>query len=141
MHGVVVCGYFRRSRTYLSTVLIEELEDEKDVGDSTKPTTSEVVRVVTGYIVTIVASVLLFLLIRSRGEGLIAQGASGFGSAAAAEIHIVTFAHVLLALLVVLAASRLSGALFRFMHQPSVIGEICAGILLGPSLFGRLTPE
>jgi Kef-type K+ transport system membrane component KefB len=49
--------------------------------------------------------------------------------------------HVLLALIVVIAASRLLGALFHYVHQPRVIGEVIAGIVLGPSLLGRLAPS
>jgi Kef-type K+ transport system membrane component KefB len=48
--------------------------------------------------------------------------------------------HVLLALVVIVAASRLLGALFHFLHQPRVIGEVIAGIVLGPSLLGRVAP-
>jgi len=45
---------------------------------------------------------------------------------------------VLLALAVVLALGRLVGALFARIGQPIVIGEILAGIALGPSLLGLL---
>ncbi len=48
--------------------------------------------------------------------------------------------HVLLALAVVLAAARLLGGLFRRLGQAPVIGEVVVGILLGPSLLGRLAP-
>lgn len=47
----------------------------------------------------------------------------------------------LLELLVVLAAAKLAGALVRRIGQPAVIGEMLAGILLGPSLFGDLWPQ
>ena len=50
-------------------------------------------------------------------------------------------AHLLLALVVVLAASRIVGAVFVALRQPRVIGEMLAGILLGPSLLGRLAPQ
>jgi Kef-type K+ transport system membrane component KefB len=40
----------------------------------------------------------------------------------------------------IIAAARLSGNLFRRMGQPSVCGEIAAGLILGPSLFGRFFP-
>jgi len=46
-----------------------------------------------------------------------------------------------LQLLVIIAASRLLGGLFSKWGQPSVIGEMTAGILLGPSLFGMLSPD
>jgi Kef-type K+ transport system membrane component KefB len=40
---------------------------------------------------------------------------------------------------VILGAARLAAAAFRFAGQPEVIGEIAAGILLGPSLLGRIS--
>ncbi len=48
--------------------------------------------------------------------------------------------HLFLQLLVILTASRLTGSLFARFGQPAVVGEIAAGILLGPSLFGTLAP-
>jgi Kef-type K+ transport system membrane component KefB len=50
------------------------------------------------------------------------------------------FSRLLLALPLILAACHLSGALFRRIGQPAVIGEIVAGILLGPSLLGAVAP-
>ncbi|MBI4603242.1 MAG: cation:proton antiporter [Planctomycetes bacterium] len=47
----------------------------------------------------------------------------------------------LLQLLVLLASSRLLGEAFRRLHQPAVVGELLAGVLLGPSLLGSLAPE
>lgn len=47
---------------------------------------------------------------------------------------------LLLQVTLIVAATRLMGALFARMKQPPVIGEMVAGILLGPSLFGMLTP-
>jgi Kef-type K+ transport system membrane component KefB len=49
-------------------------------------------------------------------------------------------ADVLLALVVVIIAARAVGALFRRLGQPPVIGEVVAGIVLGPSLLGRAAP-
>jgi Kef-type K+ transport system membrane component KefB len=46
-----------------------------------------------------------------------------------------------LALVAVVATGRLLGWLCRFIGQPPVIGEVIAGILLGPSFFGALAPE
>jgi Kef-type K+ transport system membrane component KefB len=48
---------------------------------------------------------------------------------------------VLLALTVIIVTARLTGLLFKKLHQPAVIGEVIGGILLGPSLFGRLAPD
>ena len=48
--------------------------------------------------------------------------------------------HVLIALSVIIAVARAGGMVFRFLHQPAVVGEIVAGIMLGPSLLGRVWP-
>lgn len=40
---------------------------------------------------------------------------------------------VLFEVLIVIGLSRLVGLAFRMINQPLVIGEIVAGILLGPS--------
>lgn len=44
------------------------------------------------------------------------------------------------ALAVLLTAGRLGGELARALRQPAVVGEILAGIALGPTLFGKLCP-
>jgi K+:H+ antiporter len=46
---------------------------------------------------------------------------------------------LLLQVIVVLTAARIVGALLRKAGQPAVIGEMIAGILLGPSLLGWLS--
>ena len=47
---------------------------------------------------------------------------------------------LLLQLITILVAARIMGELFSRAGQPAVIGEMTAGILLGPSLFGWLSP-
>jgi Kef-type K+ transport system membrane component KefB len=47
---------------------------------------------------------------------------------------------LLLQIGVILIVSRFVGQLFRKMHQPQVMGEMVAGILLGPSLLGWVAP-
>jgi Kef-type K+ transport system membrane component KefB len=49
-------------------------------------------------------------------------------------------ATLLLQVIVILLACRLFGWLFMKMGQPTVIGEILAGIVLGPSILGHLAP-
>lgn len=46
----------------------------------------------------------------------------------------------LLQVLVVLAVAKLAGRCMKWIKQPAVIGEMIAGILLGPSLFGLVMP-
>ena len=43
-------------------------------------------------------------------------------------------------LFVLLVAARGLGALARRIGQPPVVGELTAGLLLGPSVLGRLAP-
>ena len=52
-----------------------------------------------------------------------------------------TLLHLLLALATIIVGVRLCGAAFRRLGQPPVVGELIGGILLGPSLLGRLAPE
>ncbi|MGA9742609.1 cation:proton antiporter [Candidatus Binatus sp.] len=99
-------------------------------------------RAAAAYGLMIGGLVLLYLWIRSYGETLGAPPAGGtaiFGSAAS-RANEGDLLHVLLALVVVIATARAMGSIFRSAGQPQVIGEIIAGIVLGPSLLGRLAP-
>lgn len=46
-----------------------------------------------------------------------------------------------LSIAVVLGAARLFGELAKRLHQPAVLGELLAGILLGPTLLGKIAPQ
>ncbi len=48
---------------------------------------------------------------------------------------------LLLQIIAIILVARVFGLLFRRIGQPSVIGEIVAGIVLGPSLLGSYFPE
>lgn len=95
-----------------------------------------------GYFATLAAGVLLFFLIQQAGQGLTAPSpehslANTARVASAPNI----LAQVLLGLVSILIASRAVGSIFRYFGQPPVIGEVLAGILLGPSLLGRIAPD
>jgi len=49
--------------------------------------------------------------------------------------------HLLMAMAAVIVVGRLLAPVFRAVGQPPVIGEVIAGIVLGPSLLGRLSPD
>lgn len=49
--------------------------------------------------------------------------------------------NVLLALSVLLASTHFIGYLFVRLRQPRLVGEILAGILIGPFIFGRIAPS
>lgn len=51
------------------------------------------------------------------------------------------FAVLLFQIIVILIAVRLFSVFFKFIGQPGVMGEIVAGIVLGPSLLGYFFPE
>ena len=57
--------------------------------------------------------------------------------AAAAADH----SHILLALFVMLAAAKLMAEIFERLNQPAVVGEILAGVVIGPSLLGWVAPS
>ena len=48
-------------------------------------------------------------------------------------------ATVLLDIAVIIVVARVVGWLFRKIRQPSVVGEIVAGILMGPTLLGAFS--
>jgi Kef-type K+ transport system membrane component KefB len=85
----------------------------------------------------------LLALVCSLGDSLVAPprapGEVSFG-AAGPEAPASGLASFLLALIVVVACARSLGFVASRMGQAPVIGEMIAGIVLGPSLFGRLWP-
>jgi len=100
-------------------------------------------RNVLAYAALIGAAIGLFELIRSRGDSLLAPitpaGVAQFGSMSPRQ-GAGALMHVLLALIVIILSARALGALFRYFNQPQVIGEMIAGLLLGPSFLGRIAP-
>jgi K+:H+ antiporter len=100
--------------------------------------------VILFYAASLVAAVGVFLLIRSAGLRLFAprttQPPGIVETPPPAETPSVLF-HVLLALVVIVISARILGAIFRWLHQPQVMGEVVAGLLLGPSFLGWLAPQ
>jgi Kef-type K+ transport system membrane component KefB len=98
-------------------------------------------RAVGSYAAMLAAAVAAVLAIRHLGAGLPAPLPPPL---AGPDPHGATqdvLARLLLALLVVILAARALAVLFRRLHQPPVIGEVVAGILLGPSFLGALAPR
>ncbi|TMQ28802.1 MAG: hypothetical protein E6K70_26585 [Planctomycetota bacterium] len=95
------------------------------------------------YVLMLAGAVVVFLLVRAYGETLAAPAPVEqvvVGQPPPAATGNVLF-HVLLALAAVIALGRLLGYLLAYLGQPPVIGEVLAGILLGPSLLGQVAPE
>ena len=92
------------------------------------------------YPIMIAGAIGIFLLVRSTGSTLVAPAPAVAAAAGVPSNNAEVLLHVLLALVVVIIAARTCGALCKRIHQPPVIGEVIAGILLGPSLLGQITP-
>lgn len=94
------------------------------------------------YAFMILAAVAVFFGIREVGENLPEALAvtSAPGVQIAAQPKMNALLHVLLALAVVIVTARVLGAIFKIIHQPTVIGEVLGGILLGPSFLGAIAP-
>ncbi|GLW70759.1 putative Na+/H+ antiporter [Kitasatospora phosalacinea] len=92
-------------------------------------------RRVAAVLLTVVLPLAVVLVV-----AVTAGGRAGGGSGRRSWFALSATGHVLLAVGVLLAAARLTGALVERLGQPRVVGEICAGIALGPSLLGRLAP-
>jgi len=94
------------------------------------------------YPLMIAGAIGLFLLVRAAGVTLVAPPPAVSGDTAPGAVpgNADVLLHVLLALVVVIIAARALGALCKRLHQPPVIGEVIAGLLLGPSFLGALSP-
>jgi Kef-type K+ transport system membrane component KefB len=95
------------------------------------------------YATGLAAGIGVFFLIRVLGQSLVAVEAPGSVAPVrqtASEAPGILL-HVLLALAVIIVVARILGALFRRLNLPQVMGEVVAGILLGPSFLGWLAPE
>jgi len=101
-------------------------------------------RVIPFYAASLAAAVGIFLLIRFAGLRIspphAAQPQRIPATSPPAETPVVML-HVLFALVVIVIAARTLGAVFRWFHQPQVMGEVVAGLLLGPSFLGWLAPQ
>ncbi len=90
----------------------------------------------------LVVAVLAVFGLAHLGDGLVAPTLSAEMGEVARKAGGSSAATLLLALTVVVVSARVCGALVRrFLGQPPVVGEIAAGILLGPSALRALWPE
>jgi hypothetical protein len=96
-----------------------------------------------GYALMVAGTVGIFLIVQHFGDQLtpVANAAANASAAKVPAAASHAMMHVLLALVAVIISGRLLGQVFRHFGQPRVIGEMVAGIMLGPSLLGRISPE
>ena len=69
-----------------------------------------------------------------------ASGRSSVQSAGHSATAVASSAHLFAAITVVIGAAALGGRVAAALKQPPVIGEMVAGLMLGPSLLGRIDP-
>lgn len=99
-------------------------------------------KLIAGYIAMLSVAAGGYLVIRANGSQLQAGKPAVAHEPHAQWLATETLAHVLLALAAITLAARGAGAFFRrFLHQPPVMGEIFAGLALGPSLLGAIAPQ
>jgi Kef-type K+ transport system membrane component KefB len=100
-------------------------------------------RTLLGYAAMIAATVSLFFAIRWFGESLTPGVPSAAREAQPATVAIrsVPLAHLLVALSAVIILGQLLARVCAYIGQPPVIGEVLAGICLGPSVLGRVAPD
>ena len=97
-------------------------------------------RTLIPYLVIVVVLVGAIVAVLVRGKDL-EKGRAAAPTAVPAESGAATpLAALLTQIVVVVVAARLCGRLAARIGQPKVIGEIVAGILLGPSLLGWAFP-
>jgi hypothetical protein len=90
-----------------------------------------------GYSAMVFATIGVFLLMRRYGETLAASSvAPGVSLTEPLAQSPDVLQHVLVALAAVVVTGQLLARLFAYLSQPPVIGEVIAGIMLGPSLLG-----
>jgi Kef-type K+ transport system membrane component KefB len=111
--------------------------------DAPAPASRPSWRGAAAYALMLAGAVGLFLLIRHVGEALTAPepppGAVSVAAPKAGQADVIL--HVLATLAAIVGLGFVLGRLFVRVGQPPVIGEVVAGILLGPSLLGAVWPE
>lgn len=93
-------------------------------------------RLAVGYLAMLAMAIGLFWLISRYGETLPPPTTDSGVSNSTKTNSIDALPGVLIALVAVIGLGRLLGTLLAKVGQPPVIGEVVAGILLGPSLIG-----
>ena len=105
----------------------------------------------SAYLLMLVVAAVAILGLVNLGESLPLPAGSALAEQAGQEVSALfasfeanlehPLSRLFIQLLVIIAAARLIGSAFVRIGLPAVVGEMTAGILLGPSLLGLVAPE
>ncbi|GGM73454.1 hypothetical protein GCM10011609_06570 [Lentzea pudingi] len=85
---------------------------------------------------------LLLIIVPAVATVLVLGAGKGASSAAAPQAsHGFPVYRLLIAIVVIILCCKLAGFAMRALRQPRVVGEIAAGLLLGPTVFGAVWPD
>src|SRR6266403_2223936 len=100
-----------------------------------RPSRRGIIGIIAGYGLMIAGAVVIFSFVHNYGTTLVAPPPftpKSLAGATATKPEI--FMHVLMALTAVIVTGLILAKCFVYLGQPPVIGEVMAGIVLGPSL-------
>jgi Kef-type K+ transport system membrane component KefB len=112
------------------------MRSERQETQPTEPDGRRTGLAVAAYSAMVLFTVLGFLVIRSVGEGLVAPSLAAGEAPVGVSQGSDAFLRVLVALTAIIITGQLLGRVFAYLGQPPVVGEVVAGILLGPSFLG-----
>jgi K+:H+ antiporter len=114
--------------------------------DSALRATPPLSRMALGYAIVVSVVTALILVTLRLGEAWLSPAGRAIGVASVGEHATIPtpllepVSLLILQLLVIMSTAQVLAAIARGLRQPAVVGEMAAGLLLGPSLFGRLWP-
>src|SRR6185436_6480284 len=100
-------------------------------------------KLVPAYILLVGLPLLILFGVLQSGRGLTAPNPAVLLRQSAPPVvppAVLNLFQLVMQIGVILLVSRIVGMLFKKIKQPQVIGEMVAGILLGPSLLGWVAP-
>ena len=98
---------------------------------------------VLAYLGLLFAGIVIVLGVLQLGNqwGLVEATSTETHSVPKSSSNVDVVFHVLLTLAAVIFLGAIFGRLCRYFGQPPVIGEVIAGLSLGPSLLGAISPD
>lgn len=92
------------------------------------------------YLLLVGLPLLGLLVVLGAGQGLVPAGLASGATGASRPGAALDVPLLLAQIVIIIAVSRLAGGALAALGQPRVVGEMAAGILLGPSVLGVLAP-